>query len=91
MDVTKEIKDFVEERPFLRFKILYIDCGIYEVMDACFKYLYPRLVTGGILLMDHYNYKVSPTESDITERFIQNTPVHQMPYTRQPSGYIIKR
>lgn len=91
LDVTKELKAFVEERPFLRFKILYIDCGIKEVMEAAYEYLYPRLVTGGILLMDHYNYKVSPSESDIVERFIGDNVVMQMPYARQPSGYIIKK
>lgn len=91
LDVTKEIKAFIEERPFLRFKILYIDCGIKEVMEAAYEYLYPRLVRGGVLLMDHYNYKVSPTESDIVERFVGDNVIMQMPYTRQPSGYIIKQ
>jgi hypothetical protein len=60
-------------------------------MEAAYEYLYPRLVTGGILLMDHYNYKVSPSESDIVERFIGDNVVMQMPYARQPSGYIIKK
>lgn len=91
LDVTKEIKAFLDERPFLRFKILYIDCGLKEVMEAAYEYMYPRLVKGGILLMDHYNYKVSPTERDIVERFIGDNVVMQMPYTRQPSGYIIKK
>ena len=91
LDVTKEIKKFVEDRPFLRFKILYIDCGIKEVMEAAYEYLYPRLVHGGILLMDHYNYKVSPTESDIVEKYIGDNVIMQMPYGRQPSGYIIKK
>lgn len=90
LDVTKEIKHFIEERPFLRFKLLYIDCGIQEVMEAAYEYLYPRLVRGGYLLMDHYNYKVSPTESGIVEKYIGDNIIRQMPYTRQPSGYIIK-
>lgn len=90
VDVTKEIQKFVEERPHLRFKLLYIDCGIKEVLEASYEFLYPRLVKGGILLMDHYNYNVSPTESDIIEKYIGNNIVHQMPFSRQPSGYIIK-
>ena len=91
MDVTVGLKKFVEERPFLRFKLLYIDCGIEEVMEASYKYLYPRLVKGGILLMDHFNYKVSPQESDIVEKYIGENIVYQMPFARQPSGYIIKQ
>lgn len=90
MDVSKEMQHFCEERPFLRLKILFVDCGIREVMESALKHLYPRLVTGGILLMDHYNFKVSPSESDIVERYIGNNTIRQMPWARQPSGYIIK-
>lgn len=90
MDVITGMQEFVEKRPHLRFKLLYIDCGIKEVMEASYKYLYPRLVKGGILMMDHYNYKVSPTESDIVEKYIGNNIIYQMPFARQPSGYIIK-
>lgn len=90
MDVITEMEKFVNDRPYLRLKILYIDCGIKEVMEASYKYLYPRLVKGGILLMDHFNYKVSPTESDIVDKYIGDNIIHQMPFARQPSGYIIK-
>lgn len=40
--------------------------------------------------MDHFNYKVSPTESDIVDKYIGDNIIHQMPFARQPSGYIIK-
>lgn len=90
MDVVTGMQKFVEERPHLRFKLLYIDCGIKEVMETSYKFLYPRLVKGGILMMDHFNYKVSPTESDIVEKYIGNNIVYQMPFARQPSGYIVK-
>lgn len=87
--ITDSIK-FVEARPQLRFKILYIDCGIKEVMESAFEAFYPRLVNGGILMMDHYNYAVSPAESDIAEKYIGKHVVYQMPFSRQPTGYIIK-
>lgn len=90
MDVSKEIGRFCEERPFLRFKILFIDCGIKEVMEAAYEHLYPRLVRGGVLLMDHYNFKVSPSESDIIDKYIGKQVIHQMCFARQPSGFIIK-
>lgn len=90
MNVITDSMKFVEARPYLRFKILYIDCGIKEVMEAAFEAFYPRLVKGGILMMDHYNYAVSPTESDIVENYIGKNIIHQMPFSRQPTGYIIK-
>lgn len=90
MNIITEAKKFMEERPYLRFKILYIDCGIKEVMEVAYKYFYPRLVQGGILLMDHFNYAVSPSESDIINHYIGKNKIYQMPFARQPSGYIIK-
>lgn len=90
MNVITDSMNFIKERPYLRFKLLYIDCGIEEVMKAAFEAFYPRLVKGGILMMDHYNYAVSPSESDITEKYIGNNVIYQMPFSRQPTGYIIK-
>jgi len=90
MDVITGMQSFVENRPYLRLKLLYIDCGIEAVLEATYKYLYPRLVTGGVLLMDHFNFKSSPTESDIIEKYIGHQTVYQMPYARNPLGYIIK-
>ena len=90
MDVTKEISDYIQERPYLRFKIIFIDCGIEKVMEATLKALWPKLVKGGILIMDHYGLLSSPTESNIVDKYVGNREICQMPFSRQPSGYIIK-
>lgn len=90
MNVITDSKKFMKARPYLRFKILYIDCGIKEVMEAAFESFYPRLVKGGILMMDHFNYAVSPSESDIVEKYIGGNTIHQEAFARQPTGYIIK-
>lgn len=47
MDVTKDLTHFLSERPWLRFKIVFIDCGIEDVLEASLKSLWPRLVNGG--------------------------------------------
>lgn len=90
MDVTKGLSKFVKDRPWLRLKLLYIDCGIKEVLEASFEYLYPRLVTNGILMMDHFNFESSPTESDVVEHYIGKNVVKQMPFARNQTGYIVK-
>ena len=90
MDVTEEMEKFIEERPYLRFKLLFIDCGLKDVMEACFKHMFPRLVSGGILIMDHYNNVSSPDESDIVDRYIEGRKVLQMPFNRHSTGYIVK-
>jgi len=90
MNVIEEAKAFIGERPHLRFKILFIDCSIKEVMECALDAFYPRLVTGGVLIMDHYNLKISPHESDITDKYIGKNKIMQLPFNRQPTGYVIK-
>lgn len=91
MDVTKELEPFLEERPWLRFKLVFVDCGVEDVLEASLRSLWPRLVEGGVLIMDHYGLSTSPTESDIVEKYIGNHLVMQMPFNRHSSGYVIKR
>lgn len=90
MDLTKELGSFFEKRPHLRFKIVFLDCGIKKVLEESLKHFWPRLVNGGILILDHYNLENSPWENEIAEKYIGKNLVRQWSQTRQPSGYIIK-
>ena len=90
MNLIEEVKKFITERPYLRFKLLFIDCGLADVMEKTLEAFYPRLVNGGVLIMDHYNCKVSPDESDIVEKYIGKNKILQMPFNRQATGYVIK-
>ena len=90
MDVTKELEPYMADRPYLRFKLIFIDCGIKDVLEASLHALWPRLVQGGVLILDHYNMEVSPTESDIMEKYVGTRPILQMPFNRHSSGYVVK-
>jgi len=90
MDVTCELPAFIDERPWMRFKFVFVDCAIQEVLESSISNLWPRLVNGGIFILDHYNCSSSPTESSILEKYIGNLPIHQAPYARQPTAYVIK-
>jgi len=90
MDITKELDTFFKKNPHLRFKMVFIDCGIKEVLDKSLENFWQRLVNGGILIMDHYNVEVSPSESEIVERYVGKNYIRQFPFNRQPTAYIIK-
>jgi hypothetical protein len=90
MDLTKELGAFFKENNHLRFKIVFIDCGITAVLEESLKYFFPRIVRNGILIMDHYNSSSSPSESEIIEKYIGINQIRQMNYSRQPTAYIIK-
>lgn len=90
MDLTKNAKAFFKERPYLRFKLVFIDCGIEKVLEPCVPLFWERLVPGGIIIFDHYNCASSPQESRIVEKNIGNNIIRQMPFNRQPMAYVIK-
>lgn len=90
LDLTKELPAFFERNPHMRFKLIYLDCAIANVLEHAMTEFWPRLVNGGILLMDHYGHPISPQESNIMDRFIGDRVVHQFPLTRLPTGYVIK-
>lgn len=90
MDVTCELAPYFEDRPWMRFKFVFVDCGIEEVLESSLANFWPRLVNGGVLILDHYNNDSSPTESRILERYIGNLPILQAPFNRQPTCYVIK-
>lgn len=90
LDLTTDLPGFFEQYPYLRYKMIYLDCGISEVMEICLQHFWPRLVTGGILIMDHYNHQVSPAESDIVDRVVGDRPIRQVPTIRLPTAYIVK-
>ncbi|OPX88183.1 MAG: hypothetical protein A4E53_02129 [Pelotomaculum sp. PtaB.Bin104] len=91
MDITKELDNYFELNSHLRFKMVFIDCGISEVLQKSLEHFWSRLVKGGVLIMDHYNCEVSPSESDLLEQYIGNNYVLQMPFNRQPTCYVVKQ
>jgi hypothetical protein len=90
MDVTKDLSTFLEENRYMRFKLVFIDCGVRDVITESLKYLWPRLMKGGILMMDHYNTAVSPLESELVEQCIGDRPIQKISFSRQPTGYVVK-
>ncbi len=90
MDVTKELNVFFKKHPYMRFKMVFIDCAIKKVLEKSLENFWPRIVKGGILIIDHYNVEVSPSESEIVEKFVGNNYIRQFPFNRQPTAYIIK-
>ena len=90
LDLTLELKDFVAERPWLRFKAIFLDCGIAEVMEATLANFWPLLTPGGILILDHYNSPSSPQESRIINKYCGSSVVRQIEYSRSPTAFLVK-
>ncbi len=90
MDLSKELNNFLSDNPHMRFKLVFVDCGIKDVLSHTIKYIWPRIVNGGVLILDHYNMSVSPSESNVVDSIIGDRSIQTLPYVRQPSGFVIK-
>ncbi len=90
LDVAKEITKFFEEFPSLRFKLIYLDCGIYAVVKKSIQAFWPRLVKGGILIFDHFNNSAVPQECRAIQEELGDVEMHQIEFCRRPTGYVVK-
>ena len=90
IDVTKELKPFLDTHKHLQFKLVFLDAGLYEVVTAALPLLWERLTPGGILILDQYNHELSPGETMAVREILPHAKVKTLPNIWMPSAYIIK-
>ena len=57
-----------------RFCFVHLDCVIYESYKACLEFFYPRLVAGGVILLDEYNDPPWPGCTLAVDEFLADKP-----------------
>jgi hypothetical protein len=90
MDVTTELEPFMADHLSLRFKIVFVDIGTYEADKAVVEHLWPRLVSGGVLLFDQYNCENLPGSTVSVNEILGDVEMRTIPWSRQPTSYVVK-
>jgi len=90
MDLTQELDAYFSHNKWLRFKFIFMDCGVQEVLEKALPLFWDKLSPGGILMLDHYNHPSSPYESDVVQSIIGNRSIQQLSFSRSPTGFVIK-
>lgn len=92
MDLSdpKAIEAHFEKNPFMKFKLVFMDIGVPEVLRAALPIFWKNMSPGGILVMDHYNSEICHEESNIALEVTEGRNVHCIPWNRNPTAYIIK-
>jgi len=72
-NVIDTIPLYLKKHPELRISLLNLDTDIYEPAVTILKELYPRIVKGGILLLDDYG--TFPGETKAVDEYFKNTDV----------------
>lgn len=92
LDATKELGPFFKrpENTHLQFKLVFLDCGIYDVVAESIKHFWSRLTPGGILLLDHYSFEQAPGEMRAIRELLPSVKFKQFPFGWMPAAYAIK-
>jgi len=90
LDASKDLPDFFEKHTHLQFKLVFLDCGIYEVVLETLKNFWPRLTPGGVLIIDHYSFEMAPGEMRAIREVLPHVKWKQFPFGWMPCAYAIK-
>ena len=72
-DITKTLPEYVKEHPELKISLLNLDVDIYEPSVTVLEELYPRVVKGGVILLDDYGF--FPGETKAVDEYFKDKDV----------------
>ena len=55
-DILQTLDNYLSDNPHLKISLLHIDVDLYEPTFQSLEFFYPRLVNGGVIVCDDYNY-----------------------------------
>ena len=88
-DITETVPTYVDEHPELKISLLNLDTDIYEPAVIILKYLWPKIISGGVLILDDYG--VFPGETKAVDEYFAgiDVKIQKFPFSKTPS-FIIK-
>ena len=93
-DVMDTARVFVSDKPGFRCKLLHLDMDSYQATRSMIEAVYPKMVNGGIVVMDEYSLE-RWGESDAVDEYVSTLfPVPQIKRIRNartPTAYFIVR
>jgi hypothetical protein len=90
LDLAKALPAFFEHHPHLQFKLVFLDCGYYDVVKACIEAFWPRLTPGGLLVLDNLNHETAPGETQAVRELLPHSRIRSFGFAFQPTSYIVK-
>lgn len=91
-NIDETVPAFVQEKKDLRFSLIYVDVDLYSPTKTILQYLYPKLLSGGIMVFDEYNTEAWSGETSAVHDVLgDDVVIQKVPFTRQPTAYITKK
>lgn len=93
-DALETIPLFEKDNPYIMFSLAYVDFDLYEPCRVALEYIGKRMATGGIIAFDEALSNFWPGEGQALVEFISDSDdyvMHNIPFARQPTAYLIKK
>jgi len=90
LDLSQDLPAFFTKYPYLQFKLVFLDCGIYDVVKSCIEHFWPRLTPGGLMILDNFNHETGPGETIAVRELLPDKPIRTFGFAFQPTAYIVK-
>ena len=91
-DVRLTAPQYVQDNPGLRISLLHLDMDLYEPTLVALKAFWPKILTGGVVLLDEYAIREWPGESEALEEFFDGRPprIEKFGWASAPGGWLVK-
>lgn len=88
-DIILTVPDYVSSHPELKISLLNLDTDIYEPAVTILNHFYPRLVEGGVLILDDYG--TFPGETKAVDEYFKgkNVKIRKFAFCMTPA-YVVK-
>jgi hypothetical protein len=90
LDLRTGLEQFFEENNSLQFKLVFLDAGQYDIVKSCLEHFWPRLTSGGVLILDQFNHELSPGEARAVREFMPDAQIRTFPFAWMPTAYVMK-
>ena len=95
-NVEDTIPQYISDYPGLRISMLHLDIDLYNPTKIALEHLYPRVISGGLVILDEYAHKDWGGESKALEDYFASLskPIPELKtlnWCSTPTTYFIKR
>src|SRR5262249_13795420 len=91
LDLVTQLDDFFTNHAHLRFKLVFIDCGTYDVAASAIRNFWPRLLPGGLMIFDEFNNELAPGETRAVAELLPNEKIETIPNSWRPNAFVQKK
>jgi hypothetical protein len=90
-DARSSVKAYVRDNPGFRIALLNLDFDTYEATLSALEFLYPRVVPGGVVIVDEYGER-GWGESDAVDEYFRgkNIALRSFAWATSPTAYFVK-